>query len=225
VNRRSRQRTAVASPIEDAEVVDKLRAGDEEAFRVLVQTHHASMLRVARLYVRSPASAEEVVQETWLAALRGIDRFEGRASLKTWLFRILVNIARTRAVRDARSLTFSEVARSEASRNEMAVDPSSFQGPDGAQPGHWGANAPEPWQTSPDRGLLGEELLSHLREALAKLPESQRLVITLRDVEGWTSREVCNALEISETNQRVLLHRARSRARCALNEYFRGSQS
>jgi RNA polymerase sigma-70 factor (ECF subfamily) len=221
---RSRQRTAVANTTADAQVVERLREGDEETFRVLVQTHQASMLRVARLYVRSHASAEEVVQETWLAALRGVDRFEGRASLKTWLFRILVNIARTRGVRDARTVTFSDVARSEASGDEVAVDPSRFQGTEGAQPGHWGANAPEPWRLSPDRGVLRDELLSHLQEALAKLPESQRVVITLRDVEGWTSREVCNALEISKTNQRVLLHRARIKARRALNEYLQGGQ-
>ena len=222
MDNRSWERSATVYPPHEQEITKRLRDGDEDAFSTLVAAHHASMLRVARLYVRSHATAEEVVQETWLAALRGLERFEGRSSLKTWLFRILVNIARTRAVRDARVLTFSEVANSEAARDELAVDPGLFQGKDGEHPGHWVASQPRAWRDSPDRNLLGEELFAHLERSLADMPESQRLVITLRDIEGWSSTEVCNALEISETNQRVLLHRARSKARRALDAYLRG---
>ena len=211
-----------AAALGDAELTRRLRAGDESAFSALVAAHQASMVRVARLYVRTHASAEEVVQDTWVAALRGLDRFEGRSSLKTWLFRILVNIARTRGKRDARLLTFSEVARDEASSAELAVDSSHFQGAADEHPGHWSSRAPAAWESAPDRSLLRAELLAQLESVVADLPELQRLVITLRDIDGWSSAEVCNALEISETNQRVLLHRARTKARRALNQYLQG---
>jgi RNA polymerase sigma-70 factor (ECF subfamily) len=163
------------------------------------------MRRLALTFVRTPAVADEVVQDAWLGVLRGLDRFEGRASLKTWIYRIVANVARTRAVREARSAPFSSLAGAD----EPSVDPDRFL-PDGA----W-ASPPEPWQN-----VLGAESRSVVDRAIAALPPQQRQVIQLRDVEGWPSQEVCNVLELSETNQRVLLHRARSHVRAALEEYL-----
>jgi RNA polymerase sigma-70 factor (ECF subfamily) len=159
------------------------------------------MRRLALTFVRTPAVADEVVQEAWLGVLRGLDRFEGRASLKTWIYRIVANVARTRGVREARSTPFS---------SEPSVDPDRFL-PDG----HW-ASPPEPWHT-----LLEAEARAIVDRAIEELPPQQQQVIALRDVEGWSSDEVCNVLELSETNQRVLLHRARSKVRSALEDYLR----
>jgi RNA polymerase sigma-70 factor, ECF subfamily len=197
---------AVAAPRADAAVVAALRAGDEQAFAMVVRELHASLLRVALVYVPTRAIAEEVVQETWLGVLRGLDRFEGRSSLKTWIYRIVANVARTRAVREARSAPFSSFGDEEG---EPSVDPERFL-PNGA----W-ESPPEPW-----RSLLQSEAREVIDRAIARLPERQRQVIELRDVEGWDSDEVRNVLELSETNQRVLLHRARSKVRAALEEYF-----
>lgn len=200
----------------EAELLDALRAGQESAFAALVREYHASILRVARIYVSSPATAEEVAQETWLAVLNGLDRFEGRSSLKTWIFRILTNIARTRAQREARSLPFSSLGDE---TSEPAVDADRFALAGGRWAGHW-KSYPERWDTLPEERLLGDEARASVERAIDGLPPTQRQVITLRDVEGWSSEEVCSALEISETNQRVLLHRARSKVRQALESYL-----
>lgn len=197
-----------AAPHDD---LDALRGGDEEAFVALVRAHHAVLLRVAMAHVRDRAVAEEVVQETWLGALTGVDRFQGRSSLRTWLVRIAVNIARRRAEREHRCLPFSAVAPADA----RPVEDARFHAGDHAVwPGHW-ARGPVAWQT-PEERLLSRETREVLRDAIAALPPAQRVVVTLRDVEGWPADEVCAALGLTAANQRVLLHRARSRVRDAL---------
>jgi len=204
----------------DEQLVAALRDGDEGAFIALVGRYGPLMLRVASTYVRTPAVAEEVVQETWLAVLEGIGRFEGRSSLKTWLFRILANRAKTRGEREARCLPFSCVAARGEDDDGPAVEPDRFLGADHPRwPGHWAA-APGDWATVPDVRLLSQETLAHVRDAIAGLPERQQEVIVLRDVEGWSAEEVCNALGVSDVNQRVLLHRARSKVRAALERYL-----
>jgi len=204
----------------DEQLVAALRDGDEGAFIALVGRYGPLMLRVASTYVRTPAVAEEVVQETWLAVLEGIGRFEGRSSLKTWLFRILANRAKTRGEREARCLPFSCVAARGEDDDGPAVEPDRFLGADHPRwPGHWAA-APGDWATVPDVRLLSQETLAHVRDAIAELPERQQEVIVLRDVEGWSAEEVCDALGVSGVNQRVLLHRARSKVRSALERYF-----
>jgi RNA polymerase sigma-70 factor (ECF subfamily) len=202
----------------DAALVERLRAGDEAAFAEVVDRYGPSMLRVARLHVRDAAVAEEVVQETWLGVCTGIDRFEGRSSFRTWLFRILTNRAKTRGAREGRSVPFSAVTATEAAvETEQAVDADRFLGPDhDAWPYHWAA-PPRPWT---QEKVLERETLALIREAIEELPETQRTVIRLRDVEGWSAAEVVEALEISDANQRVLLHRARSRVRASLERYF-----
>ncbi len=204
----------------DAALLAGLRAGDEAAFEELVDRYSPAMLRVARMYVPSQAVAEEVVQEAFLGVLTGIERFEGRSSLKTWLFRILVNRARTRGERERRTVPFAALAGREAEGDEPAVAAERFLGADHAgRADHWAA-PPERWDESPERSLQSAETLRVVQEAVEGLPPMQRLVITMRDLEGWGSDEVRNALEISETNQRVLLHRARSKVRAALEAYF-----
>jgi RNA polymerase sigma-70 factor (ECF subfamily) len=202
------------APSGERSLVEALRRGDEAAFMMLVRELGPMMLRVARLYVSSTAVAEEVVQEAWLGVLKGIGRFEGRSSLKTWIFRILTNTAKTRGMREGRSLPFSSLAGDDG---ETAVDPDRFLGGDSRFPGHWAA-PPETWQG--EERLLAAEALDVIEREIAKLPEQQALVITMRDIEGFDAEEVRNALDISETNQRVLLHRARSKVRRALEEYM-----
>jgi RNA polymerase sigma-70 factor (ECF subfamily) len=206
---------AQAAPAE-AQVLEALRAGDEDAFRALVREYTPSLVRVARIYVSTQAAAEEVAQETWLGVLNGLPRFEGRSSLRTWIFRILTNIAKTRAKRDGRTLPFS--ALSEPGRvPEAAVDADRFLDSEHPRwPGHW-ALKPEAW---PEDALVAGETREKLAEAIEALPAAQRAVISLRDIEGWSSEEVRNALDLSETNQRVLLHRARSKVRSALESYL-----
>jgi RNA polymerase sigma-70 factor (ECF subfamily) len=206
---------AVAGSAE-AQLVEALRAGDEAAFAQLVREYQPSLVRVARIYVSTQAAAEEVAAETWLAVLKGLDRFEGRSSLKTWIFRILTNIAKTRAQRDGRALPFSAL-QGPGRVPEAAVDADRFLDPEHPRwPGHW-AVRPEPW---PEDALVAAETQAVVAEAIEALPPAQRAVISLRDVEGWSSEEVRNALELSETNQRVLLHRARSKVRRALESYL-----
>jgi RNA polymerase sigma-70 factor (ECF subfamily) len=200
----------------EAELVAALRDGDEAAFSALIDMYNALLLRVAMMHVSSRAVAEEVVQETWLGVLRGVDRFEGRSSLKTWLFRILVNTAKTRGEREGRSIPFSSSVR--AGSDEPTVEPERFFGAGHDRAGGWSLG-PTAWETPEERLLAGESRDVILR-TIESLPPAQREVITLRDVEGWPSNEVCNALEITETNQRVLLHRARSKVRAALERYF-----
>jgi RNA polymerase sigma-70 factor (ECF subfamily) len=205
--RRAVRYVLAVRPVETS-VVEGLRAGDEAAFSALVREYAPAMLRVARLYVGSRAVAEEVVQEAWLGVLNGIGSFEGRSTLKTWIFRILTNIAKTRGQREARSIPFSALGP----YDERSVDPDRF-----ADDGHW-ALPPHSW--GPEEQLLSGEAMRVVEEAIAELPPSQALVITMRDVEGFSAEEARNALDISETNQRVLLHRARSKVRQALEEYM-----
>lgn len=205
----------------DLRLLERLRAGDEAAFVELVQRYSGSMLRVAQMFVPSHAVAEEVVQETWLAVLNGLDRFEGRSSLKTWLFRILTNRAKTRGARERRTVPFASLASAESEGDEAAVDADRFT-PAGAEGGGFWAAPPARWEESPEKSLQSGEALALVRSEIDRLSPMQRLVITMRDLEGWPSEDVCNALSISETNQRVLLHRARSRVRAALEDYFSG---
>jgi len=200
----------------DAELVAALRDGDEAAFGALIDMYNPLLLRVAMMHVSSRAVAEEVVQETWVGILKGVDRFEGRSSLKTWIFRILVNTAKTRGEREARSVPFSSALI--AGSDEPTVEPERFFAAGHAQAGGWSLG-PIGWETPEERLLAGESRDVILR-TIEGLPPTQREVITLRDVEGWPSKEVCNALEITETNQRVLLHRARAKVRAALERYF-----
>jgi RNA polymerase sigma-70 factor, ECF subfamily len=205
---------------DDPEFVAALRAGDEAAFAWLLDRYDASLRRTALMYVPSRAVADEVVQETWLGVVKGIDRFEGRSSLKTWIFRILMNVARTRGVRENRSMPFASATRAMADGDEPAFDADRFRPlSDPEWPRHW-TSFPRAWEHEPVDRLEAGETLAIVRKAVAALPDAQREVITLRDVQGWTSGEVCNVLDITETNQRVLLHRARSRVRAALESYF-----
>ncbi len=190
---------------DESALVAALRAGDERVFIELVEAYTPGMRRLALTFVRTGAVADEVVQEAWLGVLRGLDRFEGRSSLKTWINRIVANVSRTRAAREARSAPFSSLAGDEGT----AVDPDRF-----AFDGQW-ASPIEPWQQ-----VLDGEARRVIERAVAALPEQQRQVIELRDVQGWPAHEVCNVLELSETNQRVLLHRARTKVRLALESYL-----
>ncbi len=206
-----------APPTDDSALVAALRAGDEGAFAELIDAHGASLLRVAMSYVPSRAVAEEVVQETWLAVLSGLDSFEGRSSLKTWVFRILTNRAITRGTRERRTVPFSSLAGPEEDGEAMDADrflPASHD----RWPGHW-ALGPTRWRT-PEEGLLAGETREVIVGAIDVLPSAQRAVITLRDIEGWPSAEVCEVLELSEGNQRVLLHRARARVRTAVEQHL-----
>lgn len=201
----------------DAELVEALRASDEAVFVDLIR-HHAVLLRVALTYVSTRVVAEEVVQETWLGVLNGLARFQGRSSLRTWIFQIASDIARTRAVRESRYRPFSSLAQSELERCEPSVDAERFCGPDHARfPGRW-ARGPAAWAT--EERLLARETREVVRVAIEQLPPAQRLVVTLRDVEGWSAEQICQALELTGCDQRVLLHRARSRVRAALERYL-----
>jgi RNA polymerase sigma-70 factor (ECF subfamily) len=203
---------------DDATLVEALRRRDEAAFVALVERYHGPLLRLAMLYVSTPATAEEVVQETWVGVLHGIDRFEGRSAFKTWLFRILTNQAKRRGARDARSIPFSALTDAGEGAGP-AVEPERFL-PEGHEwAGHW-VSYPQDWQQTPEDRLLSQETRACLLAAIADLPSNQRFVITMRDVEGWSADDVCNILAITETNQRVLLHRARSKVRRALERHL-----
>ena len=201
-------------------LVERLRVGDETAFMMLVDEHQSAMLRIARMYVSSRAVAEEVVQEAWLGILRGLDRFEGRSSLRTWMYRIVANIAKTRAQRDGRSIPFSALEGDESS---SGIDPEWFHALADRAPGGW-RTFPDDWRGIPEDRLEAHETLRQIGRAIDDLPPMQAEVLRLRDVLGWSSEEVRNALDLSETNQRVLLHRARSRVRRALHGYLFGEQ-
>jgi RNA polymerase sigma-70 factor (ECF subfamily) len=210
----------VTEPIpssDDLSLVERLRAGDEAAFMSLVERLQPAMLRVARMYVSTMAVAEEVVQDAWLGVLRGLDSFEGRSSLRTWIFRILTNIAKTRGQREGRSLPFAALAGDDL--EAPAVDPSRFDSPEGSSRGQW-STLPEDWTGIPEDRVLGHETLGVIANAIAGLPPMQAEVIRLRDALGWSSEEVRNALDLTETNQRVLLHRARAKVRGALERYL-----
>jgi RNA polymerase sigma-70 factor (ECF subfamily) len=196
----------------------RLRAGDERAFAELVDSVGPLMLRIALAHVRTRAVAEEVVQEAWLGVLAGLDAFEGRSSLKTWILRILVNRAKTRGVREARSIPFTCLG--DEGDGEPAVDPDRFLGPDHPRwPGGW-SSPPASWGGLPEDRLMARETLAVVTAAIESLPARQQEVIVMRDVQGWEPEDVCAALDISEGNQRVLLHRARARVRAALERHL-----
>jgi RNA polymerase sigma-70 factor (ECF subfamily) len=197
--------------------VERLRAGDETAFMMLVERLQPSMLRVARMYVSTQAVAEEVVQEAWLGVLTGLARFEGRSSLRTWIFRILTNVAKTRGQREGRSVPFASLAGDDL--DAPAVDPDRFDVPEHAVRGHW-SSLPSNWSSLPEGRLLDRETLEVIDRTIGTLPPMQAEVIRLRDALGWSSEEVRNALDLTETNQRVLLHRARAKVREALDRYL-----
>ena len=203
----------------DAQLVDLLRAGDADAFAEIVRAWSPMMLRVARTYVSTEASAQEVVQDAWLALIRGLDRFEGRSSLRTWMLAILGNLGRSRGVREARTVPWSSLGPTEDGR--PLVDPDRFRGPGDQWPRHWTpVGKPRPWPRSPEEESMAGEGRSLLEDGLAQLPERQRMVVTLRDVHGLSSDEVCSILGLTASNQRVLLHRARSRLRGHLEPYY-----
>jgi RNA polymerase sigma-70 factor, ECF subfamily len=209
----SRTRT----PTDDLALVELLRAGDETAFMMLIDELGPAMHRVARMFVSSDAVADEVVQEAWLGVLRGLDGFEGRSSLRTWIFRILVNTAKTRGKRESRSVPFAALMGDDL--DEPSFDPARFF-PSGEGAGSW-STLPFDWRGMPEERAEATETLHVVAGAIAMLPPMQAEVIRLRDVLGWSSEEVRNVLDISETNQRVLLHRARAKVRRALEEHFR----
>ncbi len=204
---------------DDLRLLAALRRGEEAAFVELLGRYHMPLLRLAMVYVPSRAVAEDVVQETWMGVLQGLSRFEGRSSLKTWIFRILTNRAKTRGEREGRTIPFSSVWGPDAGPAEPAVDPGRFRPAGERWQGHW-LSAPNSWADTPEERLLSDESLALVQQAIDALPPAQREVILLRDVDGWASDEVCNVLHITETNQRVLLHRARSKVRRALEQYL-----
>jgi len=206
------------APAEDKAVVERLLAGDEAAFEALVTSLHPVMVRLAAEFVPTRAVAEEVAQEAWLGVLNGLKGFEGRSSLRTWILRIVVNRARTRGARERRSVPFSALAAREAEGDEPAVDPDRFLPADHRWAGHW-AVAPRPFRGPPEQ-VLGRETIEIVGREVARLPEAQRAVIALRDVAGFEAQEVCALLDITDGNQRVLLHRARARVRRALERHL-----
>jgi RNA polymerase sigma-70 factor (ECF subfamily) len=213
---RARPAGDAAGP-DDLELVGLVRAGDRAAFAALVRKHGGALLRFARLFLREPSVAEEVVQDTWIAVLEGLGAFEGRASFKTWLYRILANRARTRAAREGRSVPFSALAETEGDAG--AVDPERFD-----VTGHW-RDPPAGWtDENPEQLALQAETRAVMDAAVAALPPAQRAVLVLRDEDGLETEEICNLLAITVTNQRVLLHRARTRVRQALESHMRGGR-
>jgi RNA polymerase sigma-70 factor (ECF subfamily) len=209
--------SAVANRPDERELLAALRRGDEQAFTELVERYHSSLVRLAQTFVRDRAVAEEVAQDTWIGVIRGLGKFRGESALKTWIFRILTNRAKDRALRERRTLPVADV---ELFSSEPSVDPSRFLGDDHpVWPGHW-SSAPSSWAELPEERLLANETMTCVQAAIDALPPVQRQVITLRDVEGWRSEEVRALLGVSEGNQRVLLHRARSKVRAALEAYF-----
>jgi RNA polymerase sigma-70 factor (ECF subfamily) len=202
---------AIASP-DDLQLIAALRAGDEAAFAALVRMYDRSLRRLARMFVSSDALAEDVVSEVWLAVLTGLDRFEGRSSLRTWIFRIASNIAKTRGVRESRSVPLSSLGGGD--EDGPTVDPSRF-----AKQGWW-TGPLQSWNADAARIALDDEAMARIRAEIDRLPEVQRMVITLRDVQGLSSDEVCDLLDLTPGNQRVILHRARAKVRAALEDYF-----
>jgi RNA polymerase sigma-70 factor, ECF subfamily len=202
--------------VDESTVIAGLRDGDETVFAQLVDQHTPSMLRVARGYVPSHEIAEEVVQETWIALLKGIDNFEGRSSLRTWLFAVMINIAKARGVRERRDADAAIAAYTGGT-----VDAARFRTGEDPWPGHWReGQEPSPFPDTPEGSVLGDELIDVARGELDKLPERQRIVVTLRDMLGFDSSEVCELLDISVANQRVLLHRGRAAVRAVLEDYL-----
>jgi RNA polymerase sigma-70 factor, ECF subfamily len=202
--------------VDETTLIAALRDGDESAFAQLVDRHAPSMLRVARGYVPSYEIAEEVVQETWIALLKGVDRFEGRSSLRTWLFAVMINIAKARGVRERRDADAAVAAYTGGT-----VDPARFREAGDPYPGKWKqGEGPSPFPETPEGSVLGNELVAVARRGLDRLPDRQRIVVTLRDMLGFDSDEVCELLDITMANQRVLLHRGRAAVRQVLEDYF-----
>jgi RNA polymerase sigma-70 factor, ECF subfamily len=210
--------TAVRERSEEGDLVVRLRAGDEQAFATVVDSWSGWMLRLAREHVPTPSVAEEVVQETWLAVLEGLDRFRGESSLRTWVYRILSNQAKRRGVRESRTVPFASLTSED---DGPTVDPTRFQGADDPHPGGW-RHFPQEW---PDHVALTREVHEVVEVALTELPPRQRVVVALRDLDGHTAAEVCDVLGISAGNQRVLLHRGRAVVRAHLERYFDGTLS
>jgi RNA polymerase sigma-70 factor (ECF subfamily) len=221
VTQEARVAPGAAAASDDFELIASLRAGDEAAFVSLIERYNAGMIRVARLYMRDRSLAEEVVQEAWLGVLRGLHGFQARSSLKTWIFRILLNCARTRAVREQRSIPFSAAAEALVEGADPAVDSSRFRGPQDPYHGGW-VSFPPSWGQAPEQRVLSSEVRQLIAAAVDQLPPAQREVVVMRDVQGWSAEEVCQVLRVSEANQRVLLHRGRSKLRCALAQYLAG---
>jgi RNA polymerase sigma-70 factor (ECF subfamily) len=206
-------------PIEEQALIEGLLAGDESAFMSLVERYGPVMLRLARTYVGSAAIAEEVVQEAWLGVIQSLPRFQGRSSLKTWVLRILKNIASRRAAQERRSVPFSALESPEDDAREASVAPQRFLDAGERWAGHW-SSAPQRFGDLPEEKLFARAALEVVEQEMLNLPLNQRAVIELRDVEGWEAAEVCELLEISEANQRVLLHRARAQVRNALESHL-----
>ncbi|MEP6894729.1 MAG: RNA polymerase sigma factor [Chloroflexota bacterium] len=206
--------------MDEAALVNSLRSGDECAFVWLVEQYHTSLVRLARMFVQDEPTAEELVQETWLAVLRGLEKFESRSSLKTWIFTILTNKAKTRSQREKRSVSFSDL--DDPASDSPTVDPKRFNDSTAEKsPDHWAADSkPGSWRGISEDTLISQETMDLINRAISELPETQRAVITLRDIHELSSDEVCNVLGVSETNQRVLLHRARAKVRQALENYL-----
>jgi RNA polymerase sigma-70 factor (ECF subfamily) len=216
LSKRAPAAAAHATVAEDLAFISLLRDGDDAAFEQLVDRYYGLTLRVARTYVRSQALAEEVAQEAWIGIIKGLQRFEGRSSLKTWMVRIVMNIAnniRARTVRESRSIPFSELS------DDDGIERTRFRGVDDPYPGHW-TSPPRTWRALPDEATSMRETLEVVREVVEALPEKQRLVFTLRDIEGWDTADIAQALDVSDTNQRVLLHRARTKVRAALEGHL-----
>jgi RNA polymerase sigma-70 factor, ECF subfamily len=199
-------------------LLTRLRAGEETAFRELVKQHDRTMRRIALSFVQTASVADEVVQETWLAVIRGLDRFEGRSSLKTWIFRILVNRAQSRGVRERRTTPFSSLASTDDEPG-CTVDPERFVPPGHTSAGYW-VTPPSRFFELPEERLLAAETAELIERSISALPLRQQQVIRLRDVDGWDAQEVCESLDISPANQRVLLHRARAAVRAAMEAHF-----
>jgi RNA polymerase sigma-70 factor (ECF subfamily) len=214
---RQRWRSVLVDYSDEATLVDALRRRDDRAFAWLLDQYNGSLRRVAMSFVPSRAVADEVVQETWLGVVRGIDGFEGRSSVKTWIYRILMNVGRTRGERERRTVPFADAFADDA----PSFAPERFRTPPAPYPGHW-SNPPAPWDEQPADRLMSSETLAIVRRAIDRLPLGQQTVMRLRDIEGWTSSEVCELLELTEANQRVLLHRGRARVRQVLEDYFEG---
>lgn len=202
---------------DDGALVAALRAGDERAFEWVLDRYDASLHRVARTFVSSNAAVDEVVQDTWLGVIEGIDRFEQRSSVKTWIFHIMMNKAKTRGIRDKRTVPFATM---DDDGFGPTIDPGRFFPADHDDfPGHW-ASPPRAWEHLPEARLESLETLEQVRAAIAELPDAHRQVIALRDVEGLASHEVCAVLGLTPANERVMLHRARGRVRAHLERYF-----
>lgn len=213
---------AAVAEIGEMALIEALRSGDESAFRHLFRMLNATLVRAARGYAQTDAVAEEIVQETWIGVIRGIDRFEGRSSLRTWVFGIMVNVARTRATREARSIPFASAAP--PGEEAEPIDPDRFFPSDHSQyAGHWRLG-PAAWGL-PEESLVAGEARESILAAIDELPPNQREVIVLRDIGGWPAPDVCNALGITETNGRVLLHRARAKVRAAIEGSLGGVEA